>query len=83
MMFSIQIAVRLDQGQSIKEALCNFLPISTHQYISLGQCSIIIEQNKKVNQGEMRGLMFSNKGIPSASNPKKKDIDIFKLKCRV
>lgn len=71
---SIWTAVRFDQGWGIRETLCSFLPISSHQYASLEQCRIIIEWNKKANQEESRGLMFSNKGIPSASNPEKKTL---------
>lgn len=71
-----------ERAGQILQTLCNFLPISTHQYVSLQQCRIITEWNKEANQGESREPMLSNKGIPSTSNPEK-DTDIVYLKCHV
>lgn len=66
----------------ILQTLCSFPTISTHEYIYLGKCTIITEWNKEACQRENRGLMLSDKGIPSTFNPEK-DIDKFSLNCHI
>lgn len=85
MMVSNQTTVRFGWGWSTERAgqilqiLCSFPPISTHQYISLGQCKKIMEWSKESNQGDSRRLRLSNIGVSSASNLDK-NIDTFSLK---